>query len=98
MKVSSRTLNACRIEGGKHKTSEQSQAFDIFRSGYLVLFLLMFAAFDSLSAQKDDGLGNVSSGTNIGTRRTTDRFCQPANTMYDSYFHSERTIGDRYRA
>jgi len=67
MNVSKRTLNTFRIERGKDKKSEKSQVSDIFRWSCLLFFLLMLAGFDNLRAQKDEGVGNVSGGTNVGT-------------------------------
>ena len=67
MNVSKRTLNTFRIERGKVKKSEKSQVSDIFRWSCLLFFLLMLAGFDNLRAQKDEGVGNVSGGTNVGT-------------------------------
>ncbi|MCH9007181.1 PorV/PorQ family protein [candidate division KSB1 bacterium] len=40
---------------------------DILRWSCLLFFLLMLAGFDNLRAQKDEGVGNVSGGTNVGT-------------------------------
>ncbi|MCZ6819512.1 MAG: PorV/PorQ family protein, partial [Calditrichaeota bacterium] len=40
---------------------------DIFRWSCLLFFMLMLAAFDNLRAQKDEGFGNTTSGTNVGT-------------------------------
>ncbi|TDI93129.1 MAG: PorV/PorQ family protein [Caldithrix sp.] len=67
MNVSKRTSNTFRVERGKQKKSETSKGSAIFRWRCLLFVLLMLAAFDNLRAQKDEGSGNISSGTNVGT-------------------------------
>ncbi len=50
-----------------HERSARSRRPDIFRWRFLMFSVLMLVTFENLYAQKDEGFGNVSAGTNVGT-------------------------------
>lgn len=67
MNVSKQILNAFRIEREKRKGLTKSRQRDMFRLRFLIISVLMLATSKNLYAQKDAGVGGVSSGTNVGT-------------------------------
>jgi len=67
MNVSKQMLNALWMAGGKREWFTRSQQPDVFWWRFLITCVLMMVVHESLYAQKSDGSGNVSAGTNVGT-------------------------------